>query len=107
VREIDHNDEYSEAVGLPPKEQTPSGSSTNGNTEDDVQKEPEETNGTSGLYRIKICFPMLMCFKLFKLILRFCVEFGSKLEGSRARGRRELMSQIVTKQGRFHMTNSY
>jgi len=48
VREIDHNNEYSEAVGLPPKERTPSGSSTNGDTEDDVQKEPEETNGTSG-----------------------------------------------------------
>ena len=48
VREIDHNDEYSEAVRLPPKERTPSGSPTNGNTEDDVQKEPEETNGTSG-----------------------------------------------------------
>jgi len=48
VREIDHDDEYSEAVGLPPKERTLSGSSTNGDTEDDVQKEPEETNSTSG-----------------------------------------------------------
>ena len=48
VREIDHDNEYCEAVGLPPKERRPSGSPTNGNTEDDVQKEPEETNGTSG-----------------------------------------------------------
>jgi len=48
VREIHHDDEYSEAVGLPPKERTASGSPTNRDTEDDVQKEPEETNGTSG-----------------------------------------------------------
>jgi len=48
VREIDHNDEYLEAVGLPPKERTPNGSPTNGDTEDNVQKEPEETNGISG-----------------------------------------------------------
>jgi len=48
VREMNHDDEYSEAVGLPPKEQTPKGSPTNGDTEDDVQKEPAETNGTSG-----------------------------------------------------------
>ena len=48
VREIDHDDEYSEAVGLPHKERTPSGFSKNGDTEDNVQKEPEETNGTSG-----------------------------------------------------------
>jgi len=48
VREIDHDDEYSEAVGLPPKERTPNGSPTNGDTEDDFQKDPEETNGTSG-----------------------------------------------------------
>jgi len=48
VIEIDHDNEYSEAVGLRPKERTPNGSPTNGDTEDDVQKEPEETNGTSG-----------------------------------------------------------
>ena len=48
VREIDHDDEYSEAVGLPPRERTPNGSPTKGDTEDDVQKEAEETNGTSG-----------------------------------------------------------
>jgi len=48
VREINHDDEYFAAVGLPPKERTPNGSPTNRNTEDDVQKEPEETNGTSG-----------------------------------------------------------
>jgi len=32
VREIDHDDKYSEAVGLPLKEQTPNGSPTNGDT---------------------------------------------------------------------------
>jgi len=48
VREIDHDDVYSKAVGLPPKERTPNGSPTNGDTEDDVQKDPEETNDTSG-----------------------------------------------------------
>jgi len=48
VREIDHDDEYYTAVGLLLKERTPNGSPTNGDTEDDVQKEPEETNGTSG-----------------------------------------------------------
>jgi len=46
--EIDHDDEYSEAVRLPHKERTPNGSPTNGNTEDDVQKNPEEMNSTSG-----------------------------------------------------------
>jgi len=44
VKEIDHDDEYSEAVGLPPKQQTLNGSPTNGDTEDDVQKEPVEMN---------------------------------------------------------------
>ena len=48
MREIDHDDQYSAAVGLPHKEWTPNGSPTNGDMEDDVQKEPEETNGTSG-----------------------------------------------------------
>ena len=48
VREIDHDDEYSVAVGLPPKVRTPNGSPTNGDTKDDVQKKPEETNSTSG-----------------------------------------------------------
>jgi len=48
VREIDHDNEYSEAVGMPPKERTANGSPTNRDTEDDVQKEPEKTNGTSG-----------------------------------------------------------
>jgi len=48
VRDIDHDDEYSVAVGLPPKERTPNGSPTNGDTKNDVQKEPEETNGAPG-----------------------------------------------------------
>jgi len=48
VREIDRDDEYSEAVRLPSKEWTPNRSPTNGDTEDDVQKESEETNGISG-----------------------------------------------------------
>jgi len=41
VREIDHDNEYSEAVGLPPQELTPNRSPTNGDTEDDVQNDPE------------------------------------------------------------------
>jgi len=32
---------------------------------------------------------------------------GLLASGTDARGRRELMSQIVTKQGIFYMTNSY
>ena len=48
VREIDHDDEYSAAVGLRPKDRTRNGSPRDGNTEDDIQKEREETNGTSG-----------------------------------------------------------
>jgi len=55
----------------------------------------------------KDLFPYVNVFRLFKLILTFALNLESQLEGSRARGRRELMSQIVTKQGRFHMTSSY
>jgi len=44
VREIDHDDEYSAAVGLPPKERTPNRSPTNRDMEDDVQQEAEEMN---------------------------------------------------------------
>ena len=47
VREIHHDDEYSAAVGLQHKERTPKGSRTNGDTEDDIEKEPEQTMGTS------------------------------------------------------------
>jgi len=32
---------------------------------------------------------------------------GKKYRGTDVRGRRELMAHIVTKQGRFHMTNTY
>jgi len=35
------------------------------------------------------------------------LDLGKWHRGSDARGSRELMSQIVTKQGRFHMTNTY
>ena len=35
------------------------------------------------------------------------LHLGKKYGGTAARGRRELMSHIVTKQGRFHMTNTY
>ena len=48
VREIDHDNEYTAAVGLPPKERTPNGSPTNRDTEDNFQKDPEEMNDTSG-----------------------------------------------------------
>jgi len=35
------------------------------------------------------------------------LDLGVLHRGTDARGRRELMSQIVTKQGRFHMTHTY
>jgi len=35
------------------------------------------------------------------------LDLGKSHHGTNAKGRRELMSQIVTKQGRFHMTHTY
>jgi len=77
VREIDHDNEYSKAVGLPPKERTPNGSPTNGDTKDDVQKYPEETNGASGWYRI---FFVSLCsmFQIVYLILCYMLKMLMK-----------------------------
>jgi len=38
---------------------------------------------------------------------RKLLDLGNYHRGTDTKGRRELMSQIVTKQGRFHMTNTY